>query len=565
MKKAFLLIILLAFFQSGFTQVNTYTALKASTLPVFDGDSIDNIWRSAEWKNIDQVWIPYNNILPSAFTTESGTKTISGVADFSGRYKMLWSEADSLVLFLVEIHDDVFIDGYVPNASNYPNYDVIEVFIDENHSGGNHLFDSGGNNAENAFSYHMNVNAPTVGGVTTSLTGAMDIYGNSYSDIINYKSHFPMYSMKNYGGGRYVYEFAMRIYKDTYDNSDPFASRRALSANDNMGFTIAYCDNDENDNMRNHFIGSVTVSGPNNNNSYIDASIFGTLILNDPNYVAPDIIAPSIPTNLTITNYTLSWSASTDNISVGGYNLYQDYIFLTSLTGLTYALPGYTPTGGPYTYKVQAFDISGNLSTFSGSIDYTPSKPDLIVMYGTIAGGCLASDFTVSGNNIIDTVYVDAEALGCASLITYSSSVLGHDRYMKIVPQNFTVTPVIFSLAICVRASENCERANFPIYVSSKYADTDTLCLALCVGGISKVEEESRINFYPNPVKDILNINLQKSATINITNVLGNTVFSKSLSEGQQTIDISNLKKGYYLLNIEQPNQSKFVKPLIKE
>jgi Secretion system C-terminal sorting domain len=46
-----------------------------------------------------------------------------------------------------------------------------------------------------------------------------------------------------------------------------------------MGISMAYCDNDTNDQLRDHFFSGTPVDGPNNNNSYIYASIFGKFIL----------------------------------------------------------------------------------------------------------------------------------------------------------------------------------------------------------------------------------------------------------------------------------------------
>jgi hypothetical protein len=121
---------------------------------------------------------------------------------------MVWSQTNNLLLFLVEIEDDAFIDGYTPLNVGYSNYDALEVFIDENKSGGNHLFDSGGNNAENAFAYHIAVDKPVINEVKTVMTAAMDIFGTSFSNRVDYQSHFPNFSFKNYGNGKYVYELS---------------------------------------------------------------------------------------------------------------------------------------------------------------------------------------------------------------------------------------------------------------------------------------------------------------------------------------------------------------------
>jgi hypothetical protein len=252
-------------------------AYKMDQMPVFDGVE-DTNW-NAPWENINQVWIPYNNILPSSYATENGTQTLNGVNDFSARYKVMWNDENDVLLFYVEVQDDIFVDGYTKPNGDYPNYDILEFFIDENKSGGNHLFDSTNTNAENAFAYHIAVNKPAVNTTVNTMVGAMDNRGTTWGNIVDYQSHFLNFAFRNYGNGKYVYELAIKLYGDNYDNNNPQASLKTLSLNKSIGLSIAYCDNDAQDGKRDHFIGSVPVTGENNNNSYIDASIFGTLNL----------------------------------------------------------------------------------------------------------------------------------------------------------------------------------------------------------------------------------------------------------------------------------------------
>jgi hypothetical protein len=277
--KKIITLLSIALFSNGILSQNSYTASQVSSSPTIDGDGNDAVWADANWQNINQVWIPYNNILPSNFTVETGTKVLNGASDFTGKYKIVWSQATSYLYFLVEIQDDAFIDGYQKPMGNYPNYDVLELFIDENKSGGRHLFDNANENAENAFAYHIAVTNPGNLQTTTSMVGAMDVNGSNYN-VVDYQSHFPSFAFKNYGIGKYVYEFSLKLYKDNYSPTNPASSLRTnLNVDDVIGLSIAYCDNDDADGKRDHFIGSVTVTGSNNNNSYIDASIFGELVL----------------------------------------------------------------------------------------------------------------------------------------------------------------------------------------------------------------------------------------------------------------------------------------------
>jgi hypothetical protein len=185
--------------------------------------------------------------------------------------------------YLVKVTDDAFIDGYVYPASGYPDYDIVEIFIDENKSGGLHVFDNNptwGQNAENAFSYHMATTKPADGGTTSDLV-ACDISGTDWGaaqKIENYESHFPDFKMKR-TGNVYTYEFSMIVFDDTYTNASPSTSVVTLTENKLMGMSMAYCDNDLPDGARDNFFGSVWVPAAEYNDHWMNANGFGSVRL----------------------------------------------------------------------------------------------------------------------------------------------------------------------------------------------------------------------------------------------------------------------------------------------
>ena len=237
-------------------QSDTVKVQLATVVPVIDAEGNDPCWNAAsvDWQPIDQVWMPWKGTVPSS-------------ADFTGRYKVIWSETENLLYFLVDILDDSFIDGYdfaTNGPSGYPSYDVVEIFIDENRSKGGHVFDNGSENAQNALSYHFSVNAPADGETTDQFT-VEDLDGVNWSNywVVNYASHFPSFQMKK-SGNSYLYEFSLKAYNDTYPTqqkngstaSDVEKARVKLTAGKIMGASVAYCDNDVNDGKRDHFFGS---------------------------------------------------------------------------------------------------------------------------------------------------------------------------------------------------------------------------------------------------------------------------------------------------------------------
>jgi hypothetical protein len=231
--------------------------------PVIDGSGSDLCWDSAAWNPMPYVWIPYGTVVPAS--------------DFTGRFKTVWNEQQNLLYFLFEITDDIFVNGYVysPTNGNYYLYDVIEIFIDENRSGGVHQTNN------NAFAYHITA------GNSTSEYDAMDIWG---STVENYRDHFPEYKrVKN--GNVYTWEFSMMVIKDTFQPGDvPADFKSTLQADKKMGFSAAYCDDDHSSSnpQRDHFIASKYETQAESNNSYINASIFGLMkLVNEPTLVPP--------------------------------------------------------------------------------------------------------------------------------------------------------------------------------------------------------------------------------------------------------------------------------------
>lgn len=93
-----------------------------------------------------------------------------------------------------------------------------------------------------------------------------------------------------------------------------------------------------------------------------------------------DTTAPSTPQNLANTNTTktstdLSWEASTDNVGVQTYLIFQDGSSLTSNNSTSRTIVGLSP-GTSYEYKVQAKDAAGNLSGFSNTITVSTESND---------------------------------------------------------------------------------------------------------------------------------------------------------------------------------------------
>jgi PQQ-dependent dehydrogenase (s-GDH family) len=132
---------------------------------------------------------------------------------------------------------------------------------------------------------------------------------------------------------------------------------------------------------------------------------------NTLNVTTPDTQEPTAPSNVaasavTATTLTLSWSAASDNVSVTGYDVYQNNnkINVTPVTGLSYNVTGLTATT-TYGFYVQARDAAGNISANSNTINVTTPSASLCSGTGAInfqrfnnISGTSVSNLTSSAN-----------------------------------------------------------------------------------------------------------------------------------------------------------------------
>ncbi|MFN0033985.1 MAG: sugar-binding protein [Saprospiraceae bacterium] len=211
--------------------------------PRLDGKADDAAWQNAEWQRLDQVWLG-----PPPSPT-----------DFSGRYMTCWDENNLYIL--AEITDDTLVDTHPDGLLKYWDDDCLEIFVDEDASGGNHQY------SHNAFAYHIALDGKVV-----------DIRPDSAFAYFN--DHCTV--RRSTVGQTTTWEVAVKIFDgNKYENEEGENIPKMLKAGKKMGFALAYCDNDHSA-ERENFVGSVRVEGEDKNRGWIDAGVFGTLTLRHP-------------------------------------------------------------------------------------------------------------------------------------------------------------------------------------------------------------------------------------------------------------------------------------------
>jgi PQQ-dependent dehydrogenase (s-GDH family) len=130
----------------------------------------------------------------------------------------------------------------------------------------------------------------------------------------------------------------------------------------------------------------------------------------------PDTQAPTAPSGLTAssvteTSLTLTWNASTDNVGVIGYDVYQNNVKINSapVTALTYNVTGLTGAT-TYSFYIKAFDDAGNVSAQSNTINVTtldtqaPTAPSNLAS-SNVTSTTLTLNWTAAADNVAVTGY----------------------------------------------------------------------------------------------------------------------------------------------------------------
>lgn len=214
--------------------------IKTDESPNIDGRGMENSWNRTEWLLVDQNWVG------ASYEHD----------DFNGRYKLLWDK--EALYILLEVIDDTLYDSHEDPFKLWWNDDSLQLFIDEDNSGGLHQYD------HNAYAYSIALDGNVV---DFDLGQEPKLYNEHITSSKITKDKLTTWEIK-------VKLHPMDFREGTEDE------RIVLSKNKKIGFALAYCDNDGST-ERENFIGSVFVPGEDKNVGWINADVFGTLVLKE--------------------------------------------------------------------------------------------------------------------------------------------------------------------------------------------------------------------------------------------------------------------------------------------
>ncbi len=336
---------------------------------------------------------------------------------------------------------------------------------------------------------------------------------------------------------------------------------------------------------------------------------------------ASDTTAPTAPTSLaasgtTQTTTNLSWTASTDNVAVTGYDVYQGASLIGSTTTATsFAVSGLTAST-TYAFTVKAKDAAGNISAASNTANVTTlanSGNATDLMFSEYIEGSsnnkaleIANNTGAAVNLSIYTVKKQTNGAGAWSTGIALSGTLNNGA--KFVMVNSSINVACYSAAsanistagneltfngndavglfkngvlIDIIGTFNGGTANFAIDVTLRRKATilspnttfnltgewDSFATDTC-GGLNNrpaqiTADMSNIKLFPNPVQgDFLNVSEAENASYRIINLLGQEVSKGTVQNG--AISVSTLAANIYMLELESKGET-VVKRFIKQ
>ncbi len=335
---------------------------------------------------------------------------------------------------------------------------------------------------------------------------------------------------------------------------------------------------------------------------------------------APTIPTGLASSNIAETSFDVTWNASSDNVGVVQYNVYLDGSNLGSVTGTGATITGLTAST-TYVVAVEAEDAAGNTSG-QASINVTTATPGGGCSTATVdsndfeAGWGIWNDggsdarrssadaaysngtysIRLRDNTSTSTMTTDNLDLSAFEELTIDFSYYprsmesGEDFWLQVSTNGGGSYTTVASWAQGPDFSNN-QRYNESVTLTSGFAAAnarirfrcdasgnadyvyiDDVVISGCSNGTSSVvvsnnilqqEVEDEFDFsdlaiYPNPVRDLLNIqNLPNDARVRLISLSGQVLED---FVGRNQVDVSRLIPGLYLLQVTIDEETKVFK-----
>jgi chitodextrinase len=313
-----------------------------------------------------------------------------------------------------------------------------------------------------------------------------------------------------------------------------------------------------------------------------------------------DTQSPSVPSGLAVssvtsTTFALSWTASTDNVAVTGYDVYKDGILDTTVTTSTATINNLVP-GVPYAMTIKARDAAGNISAPSGTLNVTTTLGSNLALNKTAVASSvhLALNKTAVASSVLNdnTSFAASKAVdGNASATRWVSSSsasnwiyvdLGASYTISTVILNWTTTGYGRDYKIQVSSDGNTWTDIYTVTGNTSggaktYSFTPVSCRYVRMNGAAlgqnvaqynlwefevygtltkstfqQMTKENEVSFcmiYPNPAAAQINIVVDEQSALQILGLDGRVYVQRMLEPGINRIE-HGLRPGVYFVRI---------------
>jgi len=322
--------------------------------------------------------------------------------------------------------------------------------------------------------------------------------------------------------------------------------------------------------------------------------------------IVVDTQAPSSPTSLAVTGtssstVSLSWTPSTDNVGITGYDVYVDSVLKTSVSGITALVNGLIPST-TFSFYVIAKDASGNFSPQSNSVNGTTLALSLNCATESFENIPLATPTTPAsqyflrnwtGDSGIDWEAKDArtdQTINTKAIcirngyLSATTSPNGIGNLTVTTQLKFSGTSSTFNLLV---------NGNIVATIPYSATSTTTTIPGINIAGdaiVSLVNNSTtnrvaiddlswtcystlgfealspkEFKIYPNPNNGNFNVIFDDSNSkhsVEIFSLLGQKIFEKENSQSS-SISVNNLQKGTYIIKVTKDSKSRTEKIII--
>ena len=336
--------------------------------------------------------------------------------------------------------------------------------------------------------------------------------------------------------------------------------------------------------------------------------------------VNADTQAPTTPSSLAVssiaqTTATLNWSASTDNVAVTGYEVFSGSTSIGTVTGTSANITGLTASTS-YTYSVKAKDAAGNTSSSSNSVTFTTlgtqvsyctSKGnrstyewidnvqlggmtnatgdnsgygDFTSKVATLAQGSATNAMIVSAG-FRSTAYTEHWAVwidfnqngifdASEKVVSGSSSSANNLTTNVAVPANAVLGNTRMRVSMKYNAAQTaCETfadgevEDYTVNITASAASFNTTFADINADALGN-EASLKLTTFPNPATNFIQVKFgrNENLTFRMMNTIGQVVKAGKIQGN--TINVSNLERGIYLLEVNDGQKSLTTK-LIKK